>query len=380
MYSGIAVAVLIVAALCIAGGGFGNLFRGVNVILHDNPYFMLHKPRLLAQFMWLYTRMKQHLVFLILIFIIFLGGICCSAGGKRASIFSPRLRSISLLALLFATIAYVLILTMRHVPTTKTAYTDVESALFFLPAALMPFLPQGKRRLGWALLGCIWLPCAISLAMFALSNQSGVLNRLYLLYGGAMLSILFFSMALKGEATQNKTYFIACQAGFIVLSVSLLVSACIQQYMYVYRDEPYHQLTHRVESGVYQNLYTTKERAEAIIELENNIRKITTNKDEVLFMEVVPMAYLMSDASFCTPSTWDMMLYTYGFTADTIMRKYFSLVKKTPTKMIYIYTGRDKRLSIETENYAFNDFVFTNYRLAYEKSTLPFRIKMFEKR
>ena len=85
------------------------------------------------------------------------------------------------------------------------------------------------------------------------------------------------------------------------------------------------------------------------------------SEDSVLFMEVVPMAYLMTNARYCTPSTWDIMLYTYGFNDDTIMKRYFETVGEMPDYIVYIDTGRDACLSIEKDDYLFTQFVLSNY-------------------
>ena len=113
--------------------------------------------------------------------------------------------------------------------------------------------------------------------------------------------------------------------------------------------------------------------------MEKTIKSSTNSLDTVLFMDCVPMAYLMTDARHTAPSTWDIQLYTYGFKDDTLLQKYFKTVNRTPDKIIYIFTGRDKVLSIDSKDYKFNDYVKSNYELV-TNITAYYPVKIYHKR
>lgn len=81
-------------------------------------------------------------------------------------------------------------------------------------------------------------------------------------------------------------------------------------------------------------------------------------------MDTAPVAYLMTDAKICAPSTWGIMQYVFGGNNPEIMYRYFKMMEKIPDSIIYIYWRRD--LSIEDNNFKFNDFVNENYDLSEE--------------
>ncbi|MCI9133751.1 MAG: hypothetical protein HFI31_06130 [Lachnospiraceae bacterium] len=131
---------------------------------------------------------------------------------------------------------------------------------------------------------------------------------------------------------------------------------------------------------MYKGIYTSEERATALMDLETYIKDHTTDDDKLLFMEVVSMAYLMSNGEFCTPSPWDITLYSYGFNDDRIMRTYLGIVEDYPTKIIYIDTGRDEILSIDCPGYQFNEFVEKDYESTnIRKIGDMFEIKIYER-
>jgi len=376
--SGLIVAAVVAAALSMVGGGFFRLTEGIRVAIADNPYFSIEKAPASDAFARVTGIIRQHLLTMLLSASIFVFGVSCRIYSIKTKRSLPREQEVTravVWVFLVVVTLYVVLLVLKYAPTEETAYSHVECALFPVPLALMPLLPKCHRRTGSALLLSIWAPCMISLAVVAVSSWTGLHARFYLLYGGAMLSTVFFYLALEGFKKDTDK---ASLAGSAALSVVVILSACVQPYMYFYRDAPFVKLECVVETGVYRGLHTTKERSESLIALEAELRAITNYGDDVLFMEVVPMAYLMTDAAFCAPSTWDAMLYSYGFKEDKIMQKYFQSVGKVPNKIIYIDTGRDAVLSIETDDYQFNAFVNENYTLTHERTEQPYRIKMYE--
>lgn len=149
----------------------------------------------------------------------------------------------------------------------------------------------------------------------------------------------------------------------IALGIAVLIAVCILKadYTYIYRDGQIEELQYKVDSGIYKGVYTTKERAETLPLIETYLKTFLTKNDKVLFMEVVPFAYLMTDAQACTPSTWDVSLYSYGFNDDSMYQRYFETVDEVPDYIIYIDTGRDNHLSVEEDSYNFTKYVKSKY-------------------
>lgn len=126
-------------------------------------------------------------------------------------------------------------------------------------------------------------------------------------------------------------------------------------------------LTTRIKEGVYSGIYTTEEKAAALQGLETYVRSNTNAGEYVLFMDRAPMAYLMTDAHSCSPTSWDPQLYSEGFKGDsTMLQDYFAVVNQTPDKVIYIQTSSDKLTSIESDDYKFSQYVKHNYSLESE--------------
>lgn len=151
------------------------------------------------------------------------------------------------------------------------------------------------------------------------------------------------------------------KAGLLVCAIAFSSIVIRSNYSYIYRDEAITKLTCLVETGIYKGVYTTPAKKSLYEELEKYLYTAVDSEKSVLFMEVVPMAYLMTDAKYCAPSTWDIMLYSYGFNDDVIMQRYFESIGQLPDYIVYIDTGRDACVSVEKEDYMFTKFVLSNY-------------------
>lgn len=149
-------------------------------------------------------------------------------------------------------------------------------------------------------------------------------------------------------------------------------------YKYVYRDEVTYIADSKVEQGIYKNIYTSAENAKNIVELEDYIKENVSKEDKVYYMDLAPMAYLMSEATPWTPSTWDRMQYSHGFNCPDIVYRYFESKGDIPDIVIYIDFGRDKVLSIDRKDYLFNDFINRYYLLEESRSVNKgFKVKKY---
>lgn len=263
---------------------------------------------------------------------------------------------------------------IMYTPRAQLQISTIVCRLFFpIPIIMLPLIDK-RKKLAQTMIMFIYLPAMITCLVSSFFAYNGMNNRYYFLIQGTLLVIPFTFFAIQ-DLIKDK---IGRAITFISSSLLAAVFAfgfLMNYYGYMYRDDPINKLDYKIDYGVYSGLKTTKARGEGIIALEKTIRSVTTSEENVLFMDCVPMAYLMTDALHTAPSTWDIQLYSYGFTDDILLQKYFKTVDRTPDKIIYIFTGRDKILSIDSENYKFNEYVNNNYKLTNDvEAYYPVRI------
>ncbi len=239
---------------------------------------------------------------------------------------------------------------------------------WFEPVILYLFLPDSRRRRTMGLLSLTVLLYGSAFVFSSLFNNIGFGGREYWLYIPTLVSMA----ALFGwnPVMHIKNCF---RIGTIILSLVMLLAS----YRYMYRDERAEKLTCMVESGVWKGLYTTEERAEEIVELEQYIRSVTQEDQKILFMDWASFGYLMSNGKACSPSSYDNMCYSYEVDDPRIMYDYFSQTGQVPDKIIYIDFGRDSALSIEND-WRFNEFVNANYEYSDGVEYSLFRVLVYD--
>ena len=213
-----------------------------------------------------------------------------------------------------------------------------------------------------------------SIFIFAsITNIYGFAGRYYWLLANIFLYVI---MIYNTNSYDKITHRRNCNLAVIFLACMCIIKG-INNYQYIYRDDKISNLTTRVESGIWKGIYTTKERSEAIQELEKFIYNNTDQNDRVFFLDWASFGYMMSRGSICAPSTLDV-LYHYDVNIDNNQYiKFFENEQTIPTKIIYIDFGRDPQLSIEDDNWKFNDFVNENYSMSKQFSNSLFRVKIY---
>lgn len=111
--------------------------------------------------------------------------------------------------------------------------------------------------------------------------------------------------------------------------------------------------------------------------LEQELRSFVSTQDFVLFMDRFPVGYLMTEAQHCTFTTWSTGYNDWGNPVSKLPY-YFEIVEKIPDKIVYVYTGRYKVLSIDDPTFAFNDFVNENYTLIYRNDDSDYPVRIYE--
>ena len=80
------------------------------------------------------------------------------------------------------------------------------------------------------------------------------------------------------------------------------------------------------------------------------------------FRDNVPFAYLMvHQGRVCELSTWDCLQYSYDRNSPALLFDYYQRRNMIPDWIVYIDYGRDEKLSIEDDNYRYNDWIDTYY-------------------
>lgn len=133
-------------------------------------------------------------------------------------------------------------------------------------------------------------------------------------------------------------------------------------YNYIYRDDEISLLTNKLGDGIWKGLYTTELRSNNVIDVEEYLKTITNDCDDILCLDWVSFGYLMTNGQICSPTTLDASHYTYGINTPNPYYMYFSVMDKVPTKIIYINYGRDEIISIDDPEWAFNEFVGSYYK------------------
>ena len=191
------------------------------------------------------------------------------------------------------------------------------------------------------------------------SSSSAVLARFQMLLYSLYAAILLLSEA---ERPSVRSLAVLSAAMCILLQGYTL-------YKVPYREGSLHTLTTKVESGVYKGIYTTPRRAHDLPELESFLNAQVSEEDFYAFRDNVPCGYLMMHTGqICDVSSWDCLQYSYGRNTPARLFDYYKRRDAIPDVIFYVDYGRDPVLSIENENFRYNDFVRAYYRLESESS------------
>lgn len=220
-----------------------------------------------------------------------------------------------------------------------------------LDSVLIAVLPSASKN-RW-LMHCFIMPYYFFITINGFMTYCDVSKRMYIFIPTFMvLGLIMYETDSVRKGGSILVTTILCIAVFLTTKTDM---------QYIYKGYPIERLDVKIESGVYRGIYTVKDKANSIVELESYIKENTNDDMNVLFMEVVPMAYLMSNGHAFCPTTWDIMQYSYGNNDSEGMLRYFESRGDIPDKIIYVDTGRDEMLSIDKNGYEFNKFVEKNY-------------------
>lgn len=167
--------------------------------------------------------------------------------------------------------------------------------------------------------------------------------------------VCFFLVVLEDNKGKAR------KVNYVSVAVCIL-ALIIGKYSYVYRDESIPLLNTRVDSGVYKGIMTTKARAKDLPECERYLNSFIKEGDRYTARDNVPTAYLMiHNGEMLDIRTWDSLQYSYGGNNPRDLYSYYERRKAIPDKFVYLNFGRDEIMSIELQDFKFNDFIDSYY-------------------
>lgn len=350
---GFTVAIILILWMTIRGGGIHKLIYGLDSVLNYNPYFKLGHTAINVSIKELLYFSKD--VLILYIFLILFYQISSLVGWK--------------FPLWIFKLAYLLgggISLIKYEGNELLSKMGLIIGIYLIGQICFMQKNDKSRYIYYFTI----IPVITSTLAVGLFSYGSIISRLPILVSLSYVIILDIN---TWDLKEKKKKILAS-----IICLLLVLATLKANYTYVYRDQSIENLKYRVESGIYKGIYTTKERAETLPAIERYLTSFLTEKDKVLFMEVVPFAYLMTDARACTPSTWDVSLYSYGFNDDTIYQRYFEITKQKPDYIIYIDTGRDKCMSIMKDDYNFTKYVNNNYIKKFDTLVGNMRIITYE--
>lgn len=346
---GLFTALVFTLYMTVRAGSLFAFIRSMDILLHDHPYFRLGSSTLSWQAYVIFPVAVECLIpHIICIAIIEL--LRRILGKEYTFFWSCKI------GLTVGTFVGMIVYLVRY---DEYALWNRVIILLSIGSFFFRFLSsdKGLNRL----FDFVAIPEMVTFLGMMLTVYGGATNRFFVFMPMALICLVYMFAVLREQIGESAIYLMAVYV-FLFLVVTLKYEA---QSIYG-EEEGITALTIRTGEGVYSGILTTEQKAKAVQELENYIR-LNTNEDEyVLFLDKAPMAYLMSDAKPCAPTSWDAMLYNKKINDDTIMQKYFEVVHQTPDVIIYIQTYSEMPTSIEQVDYRFSQYVRNNYRLERE--------------
>ncbi|MCL2749761.1 MAG: hypothetical protein FWE96_01955 [Coriobacteriia bacterium] len=268
---------------------------------------------------------------------------------------------------------FFLILILFWLPNPKTTMTIIEFTAFI--------------GLFWFL----WIP-------FINKHSVEVKTLFWLLGLGGLISFLCVSLSSAGGAFQGKYMFFCLmlavlmpvlediirlpqapikQALTCVPVILLSGSLLLLWYQAFYRDAPISQLTTRVEQGIFAGVYTTPERAAAVMSLEEELSRLQRGNQSVLFLGHAHPAYTMIEMRAATPTVW-IVDFSHPMFSDWFPLYYSQGESFKPDLIIFIedetYQSFLANQDLELSGIIIHDYSFTEEVIVSESS---FHIRLF---
>lgn len=395
--AGSGTAAVIITGYLVINSSFSDLFLGINYLLSDVTYFQIKNEgivklpgyvKIMALQLFILLRfILASLIAIIIIWYLFFRRYTFEyfqADDNFLRVSRDFIRKIFIVSLLAGVCLYHFYLIWIYKMSDNTNITLYAITIYMLVVPFLGAFIKKEKKLYAYLMALIWFPSYILVIVTGINTYSDILHRHILLKNTVYLFGVFVVFAVKDNFlnncelarkedihVQNKKipYIVLSKLLPVLVMMTLTFTYIFNSYTYVYRDDSLWRLDTIIPSGPYRGIRTSQRRADGLVKLEAIIDDYVSESDYVLAMDNDPFIYLMCDGKICTPSTWDMALYSYGFDQPDLYYDYFAVTGIEPTKIIYFNYGRDKVMSIDT-SYKFNDYVNYNYHLIYENRNI----------
>ena len=201
-----------------------------------------------------------------------------------------------------------------------------------------------------------------------------------MLYQFSAAAILVYVIVLGCTSENDKKEDPA--AGVLSIYVFVCICALMTFYRYVFGDESIGKLTARVETGMFQGIYTTEERREGLARLEKDIRENVAADEKMAVITAFPSVYVTANAEVCSPTVYNPMFTGYGYYDAEPVTAYFEMLNTEPD-VIAIVLGRSTvpEYDDNAPKYELNQYLHDNYELSFasnEKQT--YRVVLYRKK
>jgi hypothetical protein len=270
------------------------------------------------------------------------------------------------------------------------------SALIFI--ALL-FLTGWRKNLDLTLF--IFLPFVFTFIIYIPFVHSSIYGRGYYLTLPSVTLSLLLSYAAVNDIPLKLPFKLtqptAARVALFILSFAFGAGFLYGKLRNTPEGLPASALTHTVESGFFKGIRSAPERGQAITFLESEIRRHTDENDRVLFLDLAPYAYMMTDAKHNTPTTWDIIGYFLAYPTrhadsmrrdryvegsdyanDRLLHEYFKTVGEYLTKIIFINDPEwIEQISLLDDNWPFNGYIAQHYTQTYANDAALYSITVF---
>lgn len=148
----------------------------------------------------------------------------------------------------------------------------------------------------WRLFKTAWLPAVVAAFGVSLASYNGLGT-----VGIPMVASMVVSFVFLHQALEQKWPWIVVPAA--QLCALLLLLFCKQHYF----EDPIFTLDHRVNSGPYKGLTTSKKKAQLLESMQTQVRSLENSSGRILFYPHFPAGYLMTQMRPALPTTWGCM-------------------------------------------------------------------------
>lgn len=374
VFGGMAVAFIIVIWLEILGGG--GLFSGLLIDLKWNNYFKIPAQSIksgIVDVLWLLWRYGQTGLMLVsgVMVLLIVGFRVFSKRKLESVVYSSFVLSVMIVIVVYSWWNAI----FHYSDNYGIAIVFIQNVSLFAW-----FLIFDKRdRIDGIKDVVYWcLPSSLFVLMITLIFHGDIVARMSLLFPGIFAAALMVERAWKyvGADTSRRSI---CLAVMLMIILPQVLSLTLNNGTSVYRDDDISLLTYKVSSGVYKGCLTSEDRGHRLERLEARIADISSENETILFADLFPPGYLMTEAQPCTPSCWDPCHYRYHFQDAALYLKYFERVQKTPDKIVFVASEPETGLSVDDEDNEFAAWVKSNYLLTEEFGEGMFSFRVFSK-